>query len=54
MQESGAGLFYGPGGLWVLVRGGGGGGGGATNLPFTPIAVSGALGAEGRQPARSP
>lgn len=35
---------------WVMVRGGGG----ATNLRLTPKAVSDALGALGRQPARSP
>lgn len=43
-------MLYGPGGLWVLARGGGG----ATNLRLTPKAVSVALRALGRQPARSP
>lgn len=49
----GCGLVYGPGGLWVLM-GGGGGEVGATNLRLAPKAVSGALGALRRQPARSP
>lgn len=49
-MEQRRGLLYGPGGLWVLARGGGG----ATNLRLTPKAVSVALRALRRQPARSP